>query len=162
MPVVASVVGSVGEPAHPDCQLGEQLGRSASPEADIAGRTLKGILHLAAQVGLSRALRASQYSSNLAGSADSPRRCKESHGQEIGLVAPGDMRISLAGCMRRTELRCGKNDSTPNAAKHLMLFSTTKKRTAYCTCLNWTRTQALRLCPVYRASRKQLALPLMS
>ena len=108
VPVVASAVWSVGEPAHPDCQLGEQLGRSASPEADIAGRTLKGILHLAAQVGLSRALRVSEYSSNLAGSADSPRRCKESHGQEIGLVAPGDMRISLAGCMRRTELRCGK------------------------------------------------------
>ena len=45
VPVVASAVWSVGEPAHPDCQLGEQLGRSASPEADIAGRTLKGILH---------------------------------------------------------------------------------------------------------------------
>ena len=68
VPVVASAVWSVGEPAHPDCQLGEQMGRSASPEADIAGRTLKGILHLAVQVGLSRALRVSEYSSNLAGS----------------------------------------------------------------------------------------------
>ena len=68
VPVVASAVWSVGEPAHPDCQLGEQMGRSASPEADIAGRTLKGILHLAVQVSLSRALRASEYSSNLAGS----------------------------------------------------------------------------------------------